>query len=83
MVWLMRVVIVGQGYVGLPLAMRCVDAGYVVVGFDTDVEKIKNLKLGISPIDDVANSEVAAAISTGRYLPTASETDREALMLLL
>lgn len=72
----MRVVIVGQGYVGLPLAMRCVDAGYVVVGFDTDVEKIKNLKLGISPIDDVVNSEVAAAISTGRYLPTASETDQ-------
>ena len=72
----MRVVIVGQGYVGLPLAMRCVDAGYVVIGFDTDAEKIKNLKLGISPIDDVIDSEVAAAISTGRYLPTASENDQ-------
>ena len=72
----MRVVIVGQGYVGLPLAMRCVDAGYVVIGFDTDVEKIKNLKLGISSIDDVVNSEVAAAISTGRYLPTTSEKDQ-------
>lgn len=71
----MRVVIVGQGYVGLPLAMRCVDAGYVVIGFDTDTEKIKNLKRGISPIDDVLNSEVVAAVSTGRYIPTEHDKD--------
>jgi len=72
----MRVVIVGQGYVGLSLAMRCVDAGYVVIGFDTDTEKIKNLKRGISPIDDVVDSEVVAAISTGRYIPTTHDKDQ-------
>ena len=27
-----RLVVVGQGYVGLPLAMRAVDAGFIVVG---------------------------------------------------
>ena len=31
-----KVVIVGQGYVGLPLAMRAVEVGYQVVGFDKD-----------------------------------------------
>lgn len=71
----MRAVIVGQGYVGLPLAMSSVNAGYVVIGFDTDAEKVKNLKIGISPIDDVTDSEVAMAISSGRYLPTMSEKD--------
>ena len=35
----LRVIVVGQGYVGLPLAMRCVDVGYQVYGFDTDSEK--------------------------------------------
>ena len=71
----MRVVIVGQGYVGLPLAMRCVEAGYSVVGFDTDEQKISNLKLGISPIDDVTNSKINEAISSDRYIPTSNERD--------
>ena len=71
----MRVVVVGQGYVGLPLAMRCVEAGYFVVGFDTDEQKISNLKLGISPIDDVTSSKINEAISSDRYIPTSNERD--------
>ncbi|MEJ7764306.1 MAG: hypothetical protein WKF86_02315, partial [Acidimicrobiales bacterium] len=31
-----RVVVVGQGYVGLPVAVRAVEAGYEVIGFDLD-----------------------------------------------
>ncbi len=38
------VVVVGQGYVGLPLAMRAVEVGYRVVGYDTDINRIKLLK---------------------------------------
>ena len=30
------VVVVGQGYVGLPVAMRAVEQGYRVVGVDVD-----------------------------------------------
>jgi UDP-N-acetyl-D-glucosamine dehydrogenase len=70
-----RVVVVGQGYVGLPLAMRCVEAGHFVVGFDTDEQKISNLKLGISPIDDVTSSKINEAISSDRYIPTSNERD--------
>jgi UDP-N-acetyl-D-glucosamine dehydrogenase len=36
-----KLVVVGQGYVGLPLAMRAVDAGFDVVGFDVDATKVK------------------------------------------
>ena len=43
-----RVVVVGQGYVGLPLAMAAVTAGFDVVGFDLDVDRTKNLADGTS-----------------------------------
>ena len=68
-----RVVVVGQGYVGLPLAMRAVEAGYDVVGFDLDKRKVSALVAGESYIDDVTGDDVAAALATGRYRPTESE----------
>ncbi len=35
--------IVGLGYVGLPLAIRCAEAGYHVLGFDIDADKVNNI----------------------------------------
>lgn len=72
---LQKVVIIGQGYVGLPLAMRCVEVGYKVVGYDTDDSKIKALKSSSSPIDDVTNEQVASALSSNSYLPTSVQDD--------
>src|SRR5580700_7579262 len=48
-----RVVVVGQGYVGLPLAMRAVSVGYDVIGFDLDEERAKRLNAGESSVEDV------------------------------
>ncbi len=70
-----RVAVIGQGYVGLPVAMRAVEVGYDVVGFDLDKRKIDGLKEGITHIDDITDNDVAAALATGRYLPTAAEAD--------
>jgi len=67
----MRVVIVGQGYVGLPVAVRAVEVGHDVVGFDTDAARIKSLNAGESYVDDVSDDRLAAALATGRYRPTA------------
>jgi UDP-N-acetyl-D-mannosaminuronic acid dehydrogenase/UDP-N-acetyl-D-glucosamine dehydrogenase len=64
--------IVGQGYVGLPLAMRAVEAGYDVVGFDLDERRSGALAAGRSFVEDIADDEVAAALATGRYRATAS-----------
>ena len=61
---------VGQGYVGLPLALRAVEVGYDVVGFDLDVDRIKRLADGDSYVEDIADDRLAAALATGRYLPT-------------
>ncbi|HEX5265156.1 MAG TPA: NAD(P)-binding domain-containing protein, partial [Acidimicrobiales bacterium] len=64
-----RLVVVGQGYVGLPLAMRAVEVGYQVVGYDTDERRIKSLAAGESYIEDVTDAHLAAALASGRYRP--------------
>ncbi|MFZ1720150.1 MAG: nucleotide sugar dehydrogenase, partial [Candidatus Moraniibacteriota bacterium] len=51
------VAIVGLGYVGLPLAVRSVERGYAVIGFDTDSSKISILKKKKSPIEDAYLAE--------------------------
>ena len=60
-------IVVGQGYVGLPLAMRAVAAGYDVVGYDVDEHRSKALAAGTSFVEDITDAEVAAALATGRY----------------
>lgn len=65
-----KVVLVGQGYVGLPLAMRAVDVGFHVVGLDIDERRIKSLGAGESFVEDVPDARLAAALATGRYTPT-------------
>ena len=49
-----KVVVVGQGYVGLPLAMRAVEVGFDVVGFDVDDDRVKRLAAGESYVEDVS-----------------------------
>jgi UDP-N-acetyl-D-glucosamine dehydrogenase len=65
-----RLLVVGQGYVGLPLAMRAVDVGYVVTGYDVDAIKVDALRQGASHVVDVDDDDVAAALRSGRYRAT-------------
>jgi nucleotide sugar dehydrogenase len=65
-----KLAVVGQGYVGLPLALRAVEVGFDVVGFDVDSERIKQLAAGESYVEDITNHRLVAALDTGRYLPT-------------
>lgn len=48
-----KVGIIGLGYVGLPLAMRFCDEGFKTIGFDVDLNKINQLKNGISYINHI------------------------------
>ncbi|WP_334144972.1 nucleotide sugar dehydrogenase [Rhabdothermincola sp.] len=72
-----RLVVVGQGYVGLPLAVRAVEQGFDVVGFDVDEAKIKRLAAGESPVEDITDERLRAALATGRYRPTTAAEDCE------
>ncbi len=65
-----RVAVIGQGYVGLPLAMAAVSAGYHVVGYDIDKRRVDSLTAGQSYVEDVTDEELASALATGRYEPT-------------
>jgi UDP-N-acetyl-D-glucosamine dehydrogenase len=61
------VVVVGQGYVGLPLAMRAVAVGHHVAGYDIDESRVKRLLSAESYVKDVPGEELAAALAGGRY----------------
>ncbi len=53
-----RISVVGLGYVGLPLAASFVEAGFSVVGIDTDREKVEDLRKGVSHVPDVPSSRL-------------------------
>jgi len=60
-----RVGIIGLGYVGLPLALLFSEAGFRVLGFDIDPEKVSALNAGRSYIHRIATEQIAAARATG------------------
>ena len=59
--------IIGQGYVGLPLAMAAVDAGWTVIGIDTLEAKVVQINSGSSPVEDISDSQLAVALNSGSY----------------
>ncbi|MEE6388549.1 nucleotide sugar dehydrogenase [Microbacterium paraoxydans] len=73
----MKAVIVGQGYVGLPVAMRAVEVGMTVVGLDVDAVRISALRSGESYVDDISTAQLTDAIETGRYLASSDYDDAE------
>jgi nucleotide sugar dehydrogenase len=66
--------VIGLGYVGLPLAVQAARAGFRVTGFDTSAEITRALNAGQSHIDDVTADEVAAARAQG-FTASADEAD--------
>ena len=66
----MRVAVIGQGYVGLPLAISIAKAGHKVIGFDLNPELVANLNSGISHIEDIKNLDLDSALSEKRYRAT-------------
>jgi UDP-N-acetyl-D-glucosamine dehydrogenase len=62
-----RLAIIGQGYVGLPLAVAFGHAGFPVTGLDTDPDRITALNAGRSYIPDVESTDLQHLLSAGRY----------------
>ena len=61
------VAIIGQGYVGLPLAMAATSAGWNVIGIDVNKKTVANLNLGKSHIEDISDQLLQKAISANLY----------------
>jgi UDP-N-acetyl-D-glucosamine dehydrogenase len=62
--------VIGQGYVGLPLALVFAEAGFKTVGLDVDADKIAALERGESYIQHLGADRVAAAVKSGRFVAT-------------
>jgi UDP-N-acetyl-D-glucosamine dehydrogenase len=71
-----HVVVIGIGYVGLPLVAEFVRAGYRTTGLDNDPEKVRLLNAGESYIPDVPTSDLASHVKSGKLDAT---TDRAIL----
>ncbi|MDH3683955.1 MAG: nucleotide sugar dehydrogenase, partial [Acidimicrobiia bacterium] len=64
-----KVAIVGQGYVGLPVAMRAAELGFTTVGYEIDERRCRSLMEGSSYVEDVGDDELERALA-GSYQPT-------------
>lgn len=64
---MIRVSVIGQGYVGLPLSLAASKSGYQVVGIDSDKKKVLAIKSGESMIEDVTSIELDECLKTGNY----------------
>ncbi|NBS62116.1 MAG: nucleotide sugar dehydrogenase, partial [Microbacteriaceae bacterium] len=70
----MRIAIIGQGYVGLTIAVGAAGAGHKVVGFDVNDGLVAALNSGTSHIEGISDSELAAFIANGRYQASTDAT---------
>lgn len=61
----LTLVVVGQGYVGLPMALRATECGISVVGLDQNAATVAALNQGSSHIDDVSDDDLATALASG------------------
>jgi UDP-N-acetyl-D-glucosamine dehydrogenase len=67
--------IIGLGYVGMPLALAAWTAGFRVVGFDIDREKVDTINGGKSYLKHIPGEAVAAAVRAERLRATAKISD--------
>src|SRR3712207_1589916 len=62
--------VVGLGYVGLPLAVEKAKAGFEVIGFDVQEEKVNLVNEGKNYIGDIIDSDLAKLVKEGKIKAT-------------
>ena len=67
----MRVAIIGQGYVGLTIAVGAAGAGHEVIGFDVNKELVSQLNSGVSHIEGISDAELKSLLSNKAYTASA------------
>jgi UDP-N-acetyl-D-glucosamine dehydrogenase len=65
-----KVGIIGLGYVGVPLALAALRAGFEVVGFDINPARVADLNRGRTGIKHIGGEELEAAVGTRRFAAT-------------
>ncbi|MFM6075084.1 MAG: NAD(P)-binding domain-containing protein, partial [Dolichospermum sp.] len=62
--------VIGLGYVGLPLMLRCAESGFSVIGFDIDANKIDQLNQGRSYIKHIDSNRIFKIWQSQQYQTT-------------
>lgn len=57
--------IVGQGYVGLPLAQEACRAGFATTGFELNPRTVEQLNAGRSHVDDLSDEDIRQMLDRG------------------
>ena len=57
--------VIGLGYVGMPLSLSFVKAGFKVIGFDIDKKKVEQIKKKKSYIWSISSKDISNALSKG------------------
>lgn len=65
-----KVVVIGLGYVGLPLAVENAKAGFNVTGIDKSEERVNLLKAGKNYISDVSEVDLKQLVFNGKISVT-------------
>lgn len=79
----MKIAVVGQGYVGLPLSIYAAENGFQVIGIDIDVKKVNALKHGKSVTEDISDDRVNKQVLNGRYVVSTEYVDIENAEIVL
>ena len=67
--------VIGLGYVGLPLAVEKAKAGFRVIGFDVQKEKVDMVNAGHNSIGDVVNEDLKSLVDSGMLSATTDFAD--------
>ena len=71
----MRISVIGQGYVGLTIAISAAKSGHEVTGFDNNSALATRLNSGDSHIEGVASADLHSAIKSGKYRATSNASE--------
>src|SRR3989344_2631132 len=77
-----NIAIIGLGYVGLPLVIASVNAGFFVYGIDKNEKIVKNLNKGISHINDVASKDLKKMLKNFKATTDGSEIKKATVIII-
>ena len=73
----MKVLVIGQGYVGLTIAISAANVGHQVLGYDINTALVNALNLGSSHIEGVSNDQIKSCVGKNLYKATSELADLE------
>lgn len=78
-----NLVVIGQGYVGLPLSQAASNAGYSVTGLEVNESVVDNLNAGSSHVEDIPDLALQAMLENGYSATTDNAVIREADVVVI